>query len=239
MYYFKRIFSNNYSSIFAFMQQKRPRATSNFAVEHFKISLVRFSMYRVMGCHKARRSDDTCDNRQCGRRGLQGSLNGGLSLLLRLRILAGFWFQRRARRKGDSSSRLTWYNHWTISMLCFLWHAGQERKKKKDGKREGALKMRLHLHFSTLRCGRRVMQILICLTGKLVKFPCFSAINPQITCTLPLALDPSLSIHTFCVRRSARSFRELLSPREINDDHVEGKKNYRNNAIVQPGIRRG
>lgn len=61
--------------------------------------------------------------------------------------------------------------------------------------------MRLHLHFSTLRCGQqgwRVMQILICLTGKLVKFPCFSAINPQITCTLPPSFQtPSLPVHTF------------------------------------------
>lgn len=83
------------------------------------------------------------------------------------------------------------------------------------------------MHFSTLGCeqqDRRVMQILICLTGKPVKFPCFSAINSQITCVLPFALTSSLSVRTFCVRISTRSFRELLSLCGINDVRVEERE---------------
>lgn len=45
----------------------------------------------------------------------------------------------------------------------------------------------------------------------------------------PLVLDPLPSRPYVCVRRSARSF----SPREINDDRVERKKNHRNNAIMR------
>lgn len=147
---------------------KQSRATSNTAVD--------ISKFLSLASQHASREEATIllitDNvgvRECE------VLNGRLCLL----PVGGTNWTKRWR--GSSCLMLVSRGIITES-LC--WHAGQEERRQR------ALKTRLHLHFSTLGCGRqsrRVMQILICLTGKLVKFPCFSVINPQITCALPLA----------------------------------------------------
>jgi len=105
-----------------------------------------------------------------------------------MRILERFWFRQRAGRKGEQLL-VSYACGISTESLCRA--LSGTRNKRRRERKERFLKTRLHLHFSTLRCGRqgrRVMQILICLTGKLVKFSCFSAINPQITYTLPFAL---------------------------------------------------
>lgn len=144
----------------------------------------------------------------------------------RLRILTEFWFrleERWTERKGASFSHLMLVQRDITEPLYAalpLWHTGQERQRKRALKR---LHICISRHLDAGNEDRRVMQILICLTGKLVKFPCFSAINPQITYAFPFVLAPSLSIRTFYVQISTRSFRELLSLCGINDVPRRGK----------------
>jgi len=108
-----------------------------------------------------------------------------------MRILERFWSrQRRVGRQGEQFLA-SYACGISTEFLCRALSGMRNKRKRKRKKIERVLRTRLHLHFSTLRCerqGRRVMQILICLTGKLVKFSCFSAINPQITYMLLFAL---------------------------------------------------
>ena len=75
------------------------------------------------------------------------------------------------------------------------------------------------------------MQILIYHNEKFVKFLCFFAINPQITCKLSFILASSLPAHTFCgdPRDRSESFSRCA---ELMTSASRKKKTHRNNAIA-------
>lgn len=78
------------------------------------------------------------------------------------------------------------------------------------------------------------MQILIYHTGKLVKFPCFSAINHQITCTLPFILAPFLPARNILRTEIHAIFLRTLVARELMTSASRGgENNHQNNAVAR------